>query len=591
LSVVPSKNSKSYYVIKSTYENGKHSSKKVETLGTLSELKQKLSLTEESDVRKWAEGYIAELNQKEKENKLSVFVEYSPNKTIAKDEQSLYNGGYLFLQRIYKELGLDKICGRIAGRYKFGYDLDSILSRLIYGRVLYPASKLSTYKLSRKLIQPPNFKLVEIYRALEVICKETDYLQSELYKRSINVIDRNAGVLYYDLTNFFFEVEQADDDHELRQYGKSKENRPNPIVQLGLFLDGGGIPLAFCIERGNMSEQLTLKPLERKILKDFELSKFVVCTDAGLASESNRKFNSKGERGFVTTQSIKKLKKHLKEWALDPKGWKLANDPEGAGETYDITELDSCKDDNEAYKKLKEKIFYKERWINENKFEQRFIVTFSIKYRDYQGKIRAGQIERAEKLIKKGVTELKKVNQNDYRRFVKKTSVTKSGEAATKDIFSIDGDVISEESKYDGFYGVCTNLEDSAEEIARINSGRWEIEESFRIMKSEFKARPVHLSRDDRITAHFTTCFLALLFFRLLEKKLGDGFSAHEIIDTLREFYFCKIKDEGYAPVYTRSDLTDALHDAFGFRTDYEIVTKKTMKNICNSINATRGAK
>ena len=588
LSVVESANSKSYYVIKSTYKYGKHSSEVAEKLGTLTELKQRLGLAEESDVAEWAHGYIAELNQKEKEGKLNVVVEYSPRKQITKDEQVLYNGGYLFLQRIYRELKLNSTCAKIAEKYKFGFDLDSILSRLIYGRVLFPSSKLTTCRLSEKLIQPPNFKLPEIYRALDIICREADFLQAEVYRNSANVSARDTGVLYYDLTNFFFEIEQADEEHELRQYGKSKENRPNPIVQLGLFMDGGGIPLSFCVERGNMNEQLTLKPLEKKILRDFGLSRFVVCTDAGLASEDNRKFNSRGERGFITTQSIKKLKKHLKEWSLDAKGWKVANDPEAPDEIHDISELDNRKDDQEAYARLKGKIFFKERWINENDFEQRFIVTFSLKYRDYQRKIRAGQIERAEKLIKKGITQLKKVNQNDYRRFVKKTSTTKGGEAATKEFYSIDGDVVAEESQYDGFYGVCTNLEDSAEEIARINSGRWEIEESFKIMKSEFRARPVHLSLDDRITAHFTTCFLALVVFRLLEKKIQGKYSAHELIEMLRTFDFFKVKDKGYAPAYTRSDLTDALHEAFGFRTDYEIVTNKDMKYICCSNKLTR---
>jgi len=275
--------------------------------------------------------------------------------------------------------------------------------------------------------------------------------------------------------------------------------------------------------------------------------------------------------------------KHFKEWALDAKGWKLAGDPKEHEKTYDISGINCDKDDQEAYKALLGRVYYKERWINEKGFEQRLIVTFSFKYREYQERIRAGQIERAEKLITKGIDKLGKVNQNDFRRFVKKTSSTKEGEVATKESYSIDGDVIAEESKYDGFYGVCTNLVDPAGEITKVSSGKWEIEESFRIMKSEFKARPVHLSLDDRITAHFVTCFLALTVFRLLEKKLHSKFTAHEIIDTLRSFDFFKIKDEGFAPAYTRSDLTDALHDAFGFRTDYEIVTNRAMKNIVNS--------
>ena len=581
LSVSKSKNSKSYYAIKSTYEDGKHSSKIVEKLGTLEELRARLNLATEEEVVAWAKEYISKLTLLEKENNREVLVKLSSSKRIIHGEQRSYNGGYLFLQKIYEQLGLPKACATITQRHKFTFDLNSILSRLVYGRVIFPSSKLSTYKLSGRFIQKPNFELAHIYRALEVIYKESDFLQAELYKNSLKIAERNTGALYFDLTNFFFEIEQADDENELRQYGKSKENRPNPIVQMGLFMDGSGIPLAFSIERGNKNEQQTLKPLEKKIIKDFELSKFVVCTDAGLSSEDNRKFNSKEGRAFVTVQSIKKLKAHLKEWALDPIGWKISGEDEEDSKVYNLTSLSILEEnDSEAYEKLKAKIFFKERWINENGFEQRLIVTFSLKYRDYQRKIRDGQLERAKKTIEKGISKLKKVNQNDYKRFIKKTSVTTDGEVATKDLYYIDDSLIKKEALFDGFYGVCTNLEDSINEIININSKRWEIEESFRIMKKEFKARPVHLSLDDRITAHFTTCFIALMIFRLLEKKLQGSFTADEIIATLRDFNFCKIAGEGYVPTYTRTDLTDSLHEAFDFRTDFEIVTHSQMKRV-----------
>ena len=285
LGMSKSKNSTSLYVIKSTYLSGIHSTKIVEKLGTVAELEKKLN---GEDPIVWAKRYIEELTKKEKEESREVIVKYSPAKIISKDEQHSFNGGYLFLQKIYHELGLHKICKEISQKYKFDFDLDSILSRLIYGRVIFPSSKLATFQLSTKFIEQPNFDLHQIYRALEVMAKETDFIQSSLYNNSLKVSKRNTGVLYYDCTNYFFEIEQ---EEGLKQYGVSKEHRPNPIVQMGLFMDGDGIPLAFSINRGNMNEQLTLKPLEKKILSDFELSKFIVCTDTGLASEDNRKFN------------------------------------------------------------------------------------------------------------------------------------------------------------------------------------------------------------------------------------------------------------------------------------------------------------
>jgi len=575
LQISKSKNSASFYVIKTIYDNGKERTKIVEKLGTENELKEKLG---DQDPIEWAKKYIEELNKKEKEQTRKILVPFEQSKIIAKDEQRSFNGGYLFLQKIYHELGLHKICKEISQKYKFDFNLDSILSRLIYGRVIFPSSKLATYQLSKRFIEQPKFELHQIYRALEVLCKETDFIQSSLYENSLKVSKRNTGVLYYDCTNYFFEIEQEDGD---KQYGPSKDHKPNPIIQMGLFMDGDGIPLAFSMNRGNMNEQLTLKPLEKKILSDFKLSKFIVCTDAGLASENNRKFNDKDGRAFITTQSIKKLKDHLKKWALASDGWKLP----GSDQTYDISKLDEIIDKAtlEDKAKIRAKVFFKERWIKENGLEQRLIVTYSIKYRDYQRKIRNSQIERAQKVIAKNPKRIKKCNANDYKRFIHKTSYTPDGEVAKKEIYSIDQAIIQKEETFDGFYGVCTNLEDDASEIIRVNHRRWEIEECFRIMKNEFKARPVHLSRDDRIQAHFTTCFISLIIYRLLEKKLEEKFTCHEIIDGLRSMNFLEVKGEGYVPTYTRTDFTDALHEKFGFRTDYQIVNTNQMKKIFNS--------
>lgn len=562
LCISKTKNAASLYVTKSIYSNNKRSTKVVEKLGNYAELEKKLG---GEDPIEWAKKYIQVLNEKEKEEKREVIVKYSPSKMIAKNEQHLFNGGYLFLQQIYYDLGLHKICNEISNKYKFAFDLNSIFSRLIYGRIIFPSSKLATCQLSKKFIEQPDFELQHIYRALEIIAKETDFIQSKLYNNSLKVSKRNTGILYYDCTNYFFEIEQEDG---LKQYGVSKEHRPNPIVQMGLFMDGNGVPLAFNINKGNTNEQLTLTPLEEKILSDFKLSKFIVCTDAGLASTDNRKFNNKEDRAFITTQSIKKLKEYLKQWSLEPNSWNLSGD----NNTYDITKLDESKD--------KDKIFYKERWIKENGLEQKLIVTYSLKYRNYQRQIRSSQIERAQKTIASNPTKLKKCNQNDYKRFIKKIHFTPDGEVAEKEAYGINTDLIAAEEAFDGFYAVCTNLEDNAADIIKVNKRRWEIEECFRIMKSEFKARPVYLSRDDRIEAHFTTCFISLIIYRLLEKKLEEKYTCREILEGLKDMNFYEVNGEGYIPTYTRTDLTDALHEAFGFRTDYQIVTTQQMKKI-----------
>lgn len=555
-----SKNSTSYSIIKDVYRDGKKTSKIVEALGNDEEILKKYPGV---DPYTWAKEYAEKLTQEEKNRDSKVIVKYSPTKQIALGKQTLFNAGYLFLQAIYHELKLDKVCQDISRNYEFEYDLNDILSRLLYLRVLHPASKKGTFEHSKDLLEPANFQSHQIYRALGVLAEQSDYIEEMVYKNSLNVVNRNTQILYYDCTNFFFEIESADG---LKQYGISKENRPNPITQMGLFMDGSGLPLAFSMTPGNTNEQTTLKPLERRILKDFHLSKFVVCTDAGLSSNSNRLYNTQGKRAFVTTQSIKKLKIHLKEWAIDSKGWRLP----GSNQKINLDDIPDLENDKNTY--------YKERWINENGLEQRLIVTFSPVYQRYQASIRAAQVDRAIKKIEKP-SSLKKHNQNDPKRFIHTTHVTRDGEIADKIEATLNQEQIDTESMYDGFYAVCTNLESTIEEVIKINKRRWEIEETFRILKSEFHARPVYLQRDTRIKAHFLTCFLALLIYRILEKKLDEQFTCSKTISTLRNMQVQEV-DEGYIPIYTRTEITDALHDAFGFRTDYEIVTKKNMKKI-----------
>lgn len=563
IKISKSKNSVHYSIIQDVTRNGKRTTKIYENIGNLNSLKQRAG---DEDPLSWLKNYVSTLNNKP----TTIIIKKYENKIIEMNKQNLFNIGYLFLHSIYYSLKLNKICSYITNQYQFKYDLNSILSNLIYARIIFPSSKLKTLELSKKFFEQPNFEYNHILRALEIISKESDYIQSQLYNNSKKIIKRNNKVLFYDCTNFFFEIDQEDD---LRRYGKSKENRPSPIVQMGLFMDGNGIPLTFNITSGNTNEQTTLKPLEEKIIEDFNLAEIVVCTDAGLASTANRKFNNTNLRKFITTQSIKKLKDYLKQEALDlTKGWKLP----GSDKTYDISKL---RTDENLKEKYKDKIFYKERWINEDNLEQRLIVTYSVKYQEYQTHIRNNQIERAKKIIEQNQKKIGKAKQNDPKRFIQITNTTSNGEIAEETHYNINQDIIDEEAKYDGLYAVCTNLEDDVEEIIKVNHRRWEIEESFRIMKSEFEARPVYLSREDRIKAHFMTCFLALLIFRILEKKLDEKYTVNEIIETIKNMNLLK-EEEGFIPVYTRTNITDLLHEKFGFRTDYEIITEQNLKKI-----------
>lgn len=558
-----SKNTTIYYLSKSVRIGSRTTTKTVEKIGTYDEIKEKCG---DMEPLEWAKKYAAKRSAEEKAAKQDVIMKCSSSMLIDKNVRRSCNAGYLFLLDIYYSLGIDKICAEISEKYKFEYDLNEILSMLVCSRIIAPGSKRSSLEEANGFVEQPKCSLHQIYRALEVIAKENDFFQSQLYKNSQSITERRKDVLYYDCTNYYFEIEDEDD---FRKYGVSKEHRPNPIVQMGLFIDSDGIPLSFSVFDGNFSEQPSMTPLEKKILQDFDTSDFVVCTDSGLSSIANRRFNSIQGRGFVTAQSIKKLKGFLQDFCLGDDGWYLP----GSDRRYKLSELDEEKD--------YDRVFYKDRWINENDLEQHLIVTYSIKYRNYQRAVRGRQIVRAEKLAE-NPSSLSRKKENDPKRFVMQEHCTTDGEAAEKTITSLDQNRIDNEMKYDGFYAVCTNLEDDVSDIIRINQKRWEIEECFRIMKTEFKARPVYLSRRDRITAHFTTCFTALVIYRMLEKKLENRFTCEEIIGTLRDMNMLIAPGEGYIPTYTRTDLTDALHGAFGFRTDYQITSQKNMRKILN---------
>ena len=533
----------SYYVKKTVYVDGKNKDLVIKRLGSEKYICETYGVT---DAKAWAKEQVRLMNEAEKEDSAKFNIE---------------------------------LC---AGTE---YDLNDILSRLIYTRILYPSSKKSSFHESKRFIEQPSFELHDIYRALSVIAEESDYIQSRLFKNSTAIQKRNTQVIYYDCTNFYFEIDAAEDD---KQFGKSKENRPLPIVGMGLFMDMDGIPISFSIYPGNRNEQMTLIPLEEKMLSKFDMSKFIVCTDAGLSSATNRVFNSydgeDGLRGYITTQPIKTLKEFLQKWCLSDDGWFL--DGDNSRKKYKISELDDEKD--------KDKIFYKTRWIKEEGLihtdkgdrkeiiEQKLIVSYSIKYRNFQRRIREGQIERAKKLVEDGYTSSGKKKQNDPKRFIKTDHSTKDGEAAEITASYIDLSIIENEEKYDGFYAVCTNLDESISSIVKANKRRWEIEECFRIMKTDFEARPVYLNRKERILAHFITCFISLIVYRYLEKKLDNKYTIDQILPTLQEMDFMKYEGKGYQPVYTRTELTDALHDAFGFCTSKQIVPIAKMRNICS---------
>ena len=579
LTVSRSKNAESYYVQKSyRTDSGKSSTRTVERLGTIEEVRARFG---EENTMEAVKAYVRELTKADREQRRDITVKLSQSKMIKKDEQRCYNGGYLFLQKIYHELGLDRICNKIAKKRKNGYDLDGILSMLLYTRILYPGSKLSSLEDARRFIEQPEADIHQVYRALSLLAEESDDIQAAVYKNSLKLGARRDKVIYYDCTNYYFESEE---EGGLRQYGHSKENRPNPIVQMGLFVDMDGIPLAFCINPGNTAETTTLKPLEEKLKEKFGLSKVVVCTDGGLASYENRKNDHIGERAFITVQSLKKLEGDLQEWALKTKGWRMVQfdgtgGPKLSEDEYDLSELDP-----EEYA---DSLFCRERWITVGKkgreLEQRLIVTFSFKYREYLRHVRDRQVARAESIIKRGAAGKQGKSQNDPKRFIKSESCTADGELAQCSSYSLNREMIDQESRFDGFYGICTDLEDDAPAIIKTNGGRWIIEDCFRITKTDFEARPVYLQRDDRIKAHFLTCFLALILYKYLAKKVNRGgrhFSAGEIIDTLRDMNFISVAGEGYIPTYTRTDLTNNLHGSAGFRTDTQIVSKQRMKSI-----------
>lgn len=588
LYISKSKSNTILYMAK-TYRNksGKSSSKIIERLGTLEEVKDKAN---GEDPIVWAKKYIEEKTKEENENKGTYFEKLFEGKKLD-SSQKVYNIGHVFLRKIFEELELNTLCKLIKKKHSFEYELSDILEDLICTRIMYPSSKLSSFDDAKNFLRQPKYQLHDIYRALDIIAEEKEFIEQWCYEKSLNIITtRNTKILYYDCTNYFFEIETEDEDDlendkkGLRKYGKNKENRPLPIVEMGLFIDGNGYPLAFNLTPGNTNEQTTLRPLEKQIMKDFNLSKFLVCTDAGLGSFANRNFNTNGDRTYIVTQSIKQLSNEYQTDALSNIGWRLV----GSNKSINLSKINK-------YDSKNKNIYYKEILLKRTKkdsqtkqsitLEERMIVTFSPKYAAYQKNIRDAQIFRAKEIIEKYPETYSKLPQNNAKRFIQKENITDNGECADKYKLYYNNKLEAYEAQFDGFYALCVpeKMEADVEDILKISKGRWEIEESFRIMKSDFRVRPIYLRLENRIKAHFVICYLSLLIYRILEKqKLKDKYTTDEIITTLKDMITNKIEGIGFKQLYQSSNISTDLNNNYDFDLDKEFIGMKNMKKFLN---------
>lgn len=541
-------------------------------LGKASEIREKYGC---ADAEVWARQKLKEINDAAKKGDATVIVNYHPDKKIEVGQWRTVHCGHLILLPLYNKLGLAKFSADVTKRHRFKYDFADILCKLVMCRILFPDSKRATRECLNDFVDAPNFSLDDIYNFLGVLSKEITPLQKTIYESTKLELSRRTGVIYYDCTNYYFEIEKEDN---LRRYGKSKEHRPNPIVQMGMFMDADGLPLAFCINPGNTSEQQTLQPLEEILANEFNLSEFVVCTDAGLASINNRQYNTTEGRNYIVTQSIPGLPKIMKEWALEKKGWRRLGDKEDV--TYDISTLD--------LEAEKENLYYRDRWFKEDRsnvkaYEERLIVTFSPKYALYQRQLRAQHVEKALRMIEKK-SEKSRQTQQDPRRLIATTYCTADGEVAEKSVMSLDIDAIEKERAMDGLNCMATRLEDSVGNILHVNGFRYEIEHLFRVTKTEFDARPVYLRREDRIRAHFAICFVALLLIKAFQKELNKAvsdenkYSTEQIIKALAGMDYHIVRGSGYTPTYTASTLKTKCCEVANVPIDTEVVLNRKMR-------------
>lgn len=553
-------------------KGGGTSTKVYMNLGKASEIREKYGC---EDAEAWARLKLKEINDSVRSDRQSVMVSYSPDKKIEAGRWRSVHCGHLILLPLYNRLGLADFSAEVAARHRFKYDFHDILCKLVMCRILFPDSKRATRECLRDFVDAPDFSLDDIYNFLGVLAKEITPLQKCLYEATKKELSRRTGVIYYDCTNYYFEIEKED---RLRRYGKSKEHRPNPIVQMGMFMDADGLPLAFCINPGNTSEQQTLRPLEEILANEFNLSEFVVCTDAGLGSLDNRMYNTSEGRNYIVIQSIPMLPLLMKEWALEKTGWRRLGDRHDR--TYDISELD--------LEQEKDNLYYRERWFKEDRagikdYEERLIVTFSPRYALYQRQLRAQHISKAMTMIDRK-SEKSRQTQQDPRRLITTEHCTPDGELAENTVISLNLKLIEKEESMDGLNCIATRLEDHVGKIIHVNGFRYEIEHLFRITKTEFEARPVYLQREDRIRAHFAICFIALLLLKAFQKKINEGldedstYSTEQIIDALSGMDYNVVRGTGYIPAYNATQLRARCCEIANVPIDRQIVLARKMR-------------
>lgn len=588
------------YVLKSFRDKtGKSTTKRVETLGSEEEIEKKYGC---ADGLEWAKAYVARLNEEDRLGKEKIKVEFSPVERINPGEQANNDCGDLLLLPLYNSLGLPKACKEITAGTKVKYNLNEILETLVMLRILCPCSKLSSHNLGKKRMRTITSSIEDVYRALTLLSSHIDDIQATVWRNSQKAFGRDTRVIYYDCTNYYFEIEDndpigTDPRHPqrpagIRRRGKSKEHRPNPIVQMGMLMDADGIPLSFIIFPGNESEQPSLKKIEEMIADKFGLNEFVISTDAGLSSEDNRRYNTTEGREYIAVQSLPKLPEADQKMALDPHGWHVAFRDKGLGpvnpedpdqDTFNLDEIDLGQERHTR--------FFKE-IIVDKKIDgrcssarpERVIVTYCHDFALYLRHKRAERLKAAEKIVRNKNTKSRQ-SQQDPRQYVSTVYVTKDGEPAEYVSMAIDWEMIEKESRFDGFYAYGTSLDDEAVDVLKARSFHHEIEHLFRTTKSFLDARPVYLQRADRIRSHFLICFLAMVILKLLQKQLGmPNLSIDRLIDTLRNFKFGYIRGAGYIPLFERNDLTDRLQEINNICIDTQIVKTKTMNALYRNV-------
>ena len=588
-----------YYAQQGVRNGKKTTTRNVKNFGKHSEL---LKITD--DPLAYVKAEIEKMNAEYRSGRLQIEMSCDFNERVKKTDRdsslsTSVNIGYFFLQNIMGQLNLRELFSQITADRKMTYNCYDINRFLTYARILDPRSKYGTWDRLDTYYEKPDFAYQHIMRFMDVLEDHYDEYLTWLFRQSNNVVPRQTSVMYYDCTNFYFEVEKPDEEYidpvtgevmkGLRQYGYSKEHRPNPIVEMGLFMDQRGIPVSMCLHPGNTSEQLTAIPLEREIVKTLDGAKFIYCSDAGLGSYNIRKFNSLGGRSFIITQSIKKLSDILKEAIFEGGDYRLLSDDTPVSISQ-MKEFDRFKEENlPLYKDFAYKVIPADRAVDLGLYEEKrlkngkvkrvkatgqltqwLIVTFSRKMMEYQRAVRNRQIERARKMLSVNDPEEIKKGPNDVRRFMKRIAATGDGNKAVV-TYVIDEAKIAEEEKYDGFYAVATNLDDDPKEILAISKKRYQIEDCFRIMKTNFSGRPVNHRDPDRIKAHFLICYTALLVYRLLEAKLDDQrthVTTDDLISTLKNMNVVNVHDVEYMALYEGSRALDALTQLTGMVLD-----------------------